>query len=46
VRALAGEEAFRAAGIDPQRRGETLSVREFIALADAAQGAAPPRVSA
>jgi 16S rRNA (adenine1518-N6/adenine1519-N6)-dimethyltransferase len=36
VRALAGEEAFRLAAIDPQRRGETLSVREFIALADAA----------
>jgi 16S rRNA (adenine1518-N6/adenine1519-N6)-dimethyltransferase len=46
VRALAGEEAFRVAGIDPQRRGETLSVREFIALADAAGGAAQPRVSA
>jgi 16S rRNA (adenine1518-N6/adenine1519-N6)-dimethyltransferase len=41
VRALVDEEAFRAAGIDPQRRGETLSVREFIALADAA-GAMPP----
>jgi 16S rRNA (adenine1518-N6/adenine1519-N6)-dimethyltransferase len=36
VRALAGEEAFRTTGIDPKRRGETLSVREFIALADAA----------
>ncbi len=36
VRALVDEEAFRAAGIDPRRRGETLSVREFIALADAA----------
>ncbi len=36
VRALADADAFRAAGIDPQRRGETLSVREFIALADAA----------
>jgi 16S rRNA (adenine1518-N6/adenine1519-N6)-dimethyltransferase len=28
-------EAFAAAGIDPQRRGETLSVAEFVALADA-----------
>ena len=37
---LAGEEAFQRARIDPQRRGETLSVVEFIALADAA---APPR---
>jgi 16S rRNA (adenine1518-N6/adenine1519-N6)-dimethyltransferase len=36
VRALAGEDAFRASGIDPGRRGETLSVREFVALADAA----------
>jgi 16S rRNA (adenine1518-N6/adenine1519-N6)-dimethyltransferase len=45
VRALVDEEAFRAAGIDPQRRGETLSVREFIALAGAA-GPASPIVSA
>jgi 16S rRNA A1518/A1519 N6-dimethyltransferase RsmA/KsgA/DIM1 with predicted DNA glycosylase/AP lyase activity len=28
--------AFARAGIDPSRRGETLSVAEFIALADAA----------
>jgi 16S rRNA (adenine1518-N6/adenine1519-N6)-dimethyltransferase len=35
VRALVDEEALRKAGIDPRRRGETLSVREFIALADA-----------
>jgi 16S rRNA (adenine1518-N6/adenine1519-N6)-dimethyltransferase len=28
--------AFEAAGVDPQRRGETLSVAEFVALADAA----------
>lgn len=34
------EADYAAAGIDPGRRGETLSVREFIALADAAQGAA------
>jgi 16S rRNA (adenine1518-N6/adenine1519-N6)-dimethyltransferase len=44
VRALVDEEAFQAAGIDPRRRGETLSVREFIALADAA--GARPRLSA
>jgi 16S rRNA (adenine1518-N6/adenine1519-N6)-dimethyltransferase len=31
------EEAFARAGIDPGRRGETLSVAEFIALADAAR---------
>jgi 16S rRNA (adenine1518-N6/adenine1519-N6)-dimethyltransferase len=36
VRALVNDEAFVKAGIDPQRRGETLSVAEFIALADAA----------
>lgn len=30
------EAAFAKAGIDPSRRGETLSVAEFIALADAA----------
>ena len=29
------EAAFAAAAIDPQRRGETLSVAEFVALADA-----------
>ena len=33
---LVSPEAFSAAGIDPQRRGETLSVHEFVALADAA----------
>ena len=38
ARALATEEAFAAAGIDPGRRGETLSVDEFIALADSARG--------
>jgi 16S rRNA (adenine1518-N6/adenine1519-N6)-dimethyltransferase len=36
VRALVNDEAFTRAGIDPQRRGETLSVAEFIALSDAA----------
>jgi 16S rRNA (adenine1518-N6/adenine1519-N6)-dimethyltransferase len=34
ARALVDEAGFAAAGIDPVRRGETLSVREFIALAD------------
>ena len=34
--ALVAPAAFAAAGIDPQRRGETLSVHEFVALADAA----------
>ena len=36
ARALVGESAFAAAGIDPARRGETLSVGEFVRLADAA----------
>jgi 16S rRNA (adenine1518-N6/adenine1519-N6)-dimethyltransferase len=35
ARAHADEAAFARAGIDPQRRGETLSVAEFVALADA-----------
>jgi 16S rRNA (adenine1518-N6/adenine1519-N6)-dimethyltransferase len=35
VRAVVAPEAFERAGIDPGRRGETLSVGEFIALADA-----------
>jgi 16S rRNA (adenine1518-N6/adenine1519-N6)-dimethyltransferase len=35
ARALVDDEAFRRAGIDPGRRGETLGVAEFIALADA-----------
>ena len=39
ARSIAGEDAFRAAGIDPGRRGETLSVGEYIALADAVSGA-------
>ena len=38
VRALVSAEAFSKAGIDSQRRGETLSVVEFIALSDAAAG--------
>ena len=36
LRALVKPEAFEAAGIDAARRGETLSVAEFVALADAA----------
>ncbi len=36
ARALVAEEAFARAGIDPGRRGETLSVAEFVRLADAA----------
>ena len=35
ARAIAGDAAFGKAGIDAGRRGETLSVAEFIALADA-----------
>jgi 16S rRNA (adenine1518-N6/adenine1519-N6)-dimethyltransferase len=33
--ALADEAAFAAAGIDPQSRGETLSVGDFVRLTDA-----------
>jgi 16S rRNA (adenine1518-N6/adenine1519-N6)-dimethyltransferase len=36
ARAVVPEAAFARAGIDPGRRGETLSVAEFVALADAA----------
>jgi 16S rRNA (adenine1518-N6/adenine1519-N6)-dimethyltransferase len=39
VRSLVTAEAFAAAGIEPTRRGETLSVAEFVALADAARPA-------
>lgn len=35
TRALVPDEAFTRAGIDPGRRGETLSVEEFVALSDA-----------
>ena len=34
LKALLDEQAFATAGIDPGRRGETLGVAEFIALAD------------
>jgi 16S rRNA (adenine1518-N6/adenine1519-N6)-dimethyltransferase len=42
VRALATPQAFAAAGIEPTRRGETLSVAEFVALADAARDSRGP----
>ena len=35
TRALLGPEAFARSGIDASRRGETLSVAEFVALSDA-----------
>ena len=41
LRSIVAPEAFVSAGIDPVRRGETLSVAEFIALADAVPRAAP-----
>jgi 16S rRNA A1518/A1519 N6-dimethyltransferase RsmA/KsgA/DIM1 with predicted DNA glycosylase/AP lyase activity len=37
LRALVDAQAFAKAGIDPQRRGETLSVAEFADLADCAR---------
>jgi len=40
LRGRVDAEAFARAGIDPQRRGETLSVAEFADLADAASGGA------
>ena len=42
LRALVDEEAFARAGVDPALRGETLSVAQFVALADAAlRGVSP-----
>ncbi|APV48766.1 16S rRNA (adenine(1518)-N(6)/adenine(1519)-N(6))-dimethyltransferase [Betaproteobacteria bacterium GR16-43] len=38
LKPLGMSEAFERAGIDLQRRGETLGVAEFVALADAASG--------
>ena len=35
VKNLVDAGAFERAGIDPRRRGETLGVAEFVALADA-----------
>ena len=40
ARMFVPEPAFAKAGIDPQRRGETLSSAQFVALADAAISAA------
>jgi 16S rRNA (adenine1518-N6/adenine1519-N6)-dimethyltransferase len=42
ARALVPAGAFEAAGIDPQRRGETLGVEAFVRLADASVS---PRIS-
>jgi 16S rRNA (adenine1518-N6/adenine1519-N6)-dimethyltransferase len=39
LRSLAMPRVFEAAGIDSSRRGETLSVAQFVALADAAAAA-------
>ena len=39
ARAFVPPQAYAAAGIDAGRRGETLSVAEFVALADAALAA-------
>jgi len=36
TKGVIGPEAFGKSEIDPRRRGETLSVREFVALSDAA----------
>jgi 16S rRNA (adenine1518-N6/adenine1519-N6)-dimethyltransferase len=36
LRGIVEPRAFEVAGIDPTRRGETLSVAQFVALADAA----------
>lgn len=41
--AAAAENALREAGIDPQRRGETLSIDEFISLAQLPTGTETPR---
>ncbi len=41
ARAFVPEAAYAAARIDAGRRGETLSVAEFVALADAARAAGP-----
>lgn len=41
TKALVPAAAWAACGIDPSRRGETLSVAEFVALADAVSGVSP-----
>lgn len=38
LKKLVPEEAFKSAGIDPTRRGETLTIGEFAALANATEG--------
>ncbi|HJD68279.1 MAG TPA: 16S rRNA (adenine(1518)-N(6)/adenine(1519)-N(6))-dimethyltransferase, partial [Corynebacterium kroppenstedtii] len=40
--AAAAENALREAGIDPQRRGEALSIDEFISLAQLSAGTETP----
>ncbi|MDO4914592.1 16S rRNA (adenine(1518)-N(6)/adenine(1519)-N(6))-dimethyltransferase RsmA [Corynebacterium sp.] len=40
--AAAAENALREAGIDPQRRGETLSIDEFVSLAQLPAGTETP----
>jgi len=42
ARAIVPPPAYAVAGIDPGRRGETLSVVEFVALADATRAAGSP----
>ncbi|MDX3927264.1 MAG: 16S rRNA (adenine(1518)-N(6)/adenine(1519)-N(6))-dimethyltransferase RsmA [Shinella sp.] len=41
LKSLGGERLLAKAGIDPQRRAETLSVEEFVALANELQGQSP-----
>jgi 16S rRNA (adenine1518-N6/adenine1519-N6)-dimethyltransferase len=41
LRGVLDEEAIRRCGIDPQARGETLALAEFVRLADAAATAMP-----
>lgn len=41
LRGLAAPESFERAGIDPGLRGETLSVAQFVALADASAAPSP-----
>ena len=40
LKAAGGEELLDRAGIDPRRRAETLSVEEFVQLANLAEGSA------
>jgi 16S rRNA (adenine1518-N6/adenine1519-N6)-dimethyltransferase len=41
LRSLEADDAFAQSGIDLARRGETLSVAEFVALADSVPPARP-----